>query len=188
MSELPGRPNLDQLRHQARDLLRAAVAGGPRALARIRAVSDRVSLLAAQLAVARDYGFASWPALHAEVARRQAELLSAPEEATRGEGQWSFGGGAPIETAVGTLYPGTLVAGLDLAVLRARLLPLSETQDRLAVPLPPLSTEVRVRRANAIRSLARAVQPRSRSPTTRARTTPCGSTTSSTTRLTTARW
>ena len=63
MSELPGRPNLDQLRRQARELLRAAAGREPAALTRIRAVSERVSLSAAQLAVAREYGFASWPAL-----------------------------------------------------------------------------------------------------------------------------
>ena len=74
MSELPGRPNLDQLRRQARELLRAAADGEPSALTRIRAFSARVSLSAAQLAVAREYGFASWPALHAEVERRLAEL------------------------------------------------------------------------------------------------------------------
>jgi len=70
VSELPGRPNIDQLRRQARELLRAAADGEPGALARVRAFSERVSLSAAQLAVAREYGFASWPALHAEVERR----------------------------------------------------------------------------------------------------------------------
>jgi len=63
--ELPDRPNLDQLRRQARELLRAAADGEPAALTRIRAFSQRVSLSAAQLAVAREHGCASWPALHA---------------------------------------------------------------------------------------------------------------------------
>ena len=48
MSELPGRPNLDQLHRQARELQRAAADGEPSALTRIRAVSERVSLSAAQ--------------------------------------------------------------------------------------------------------------------------------------------
>lgn len=65
MPELPDRPNLDQLRRQARELLRAAADGEPAALTRIRAFSQRVSLSAAQLAVAREHGCASWPALHA---------------------------------------------------------------------------------------------------------------------------
>ena len=40
MPGLPDRPDLDQLRRQARELLRAAVSGDPAALARIRVVSD----------------------------------------------------------------------------------------------------------------------------------------------------
>ena len=63
MSELPDRPDLDQLRRQARELLRAATDGEPHALARIHAVSERMTLSAAQLALAREYGFPSWPAL-----------------------------------------------------------------------------------------------------------------------------
>ena len=110
MSELPGRPNLDQLRRQARELLRAAADGEPSALTRLRAVSERLSLSAAQLAVAREYGFASWPALHAEVERRLAEP-PAGEGAGRAGTRWSFSGAAPIETAAGMLYPGGLVAG-----------------------------------------------------------------------------
>lgn len=74
MHDLPARPDLGQLRHQARDLLRAARAGDPAAADRIRAVSGRVTLAAAQLAVARDYGFASWPQLKAEVEARTLDL------------------------------------------------------------------------------------------------------------------
>ena len=43
-------------------------------MARIRAVSGRVTLAAAQLAVAREYGFASWPRLKAEVDARGSDL------------------------------------------------------------------------------------------------------------------
>lgn len=70
MPDLPARPDLDQLRHQAKDLLRAAKSGESEALARMRAVSDRLTLASAQLAVAREYGFASWPKLKTEVERR----------------------------------------------------------------------------------------------------------------------
>jgi hypothetical protein len=73
MSALPGRPDLDQLRRQARELLRAAAANGEEALRRIRAVSEKQTLSAAQLAVAREHGFPSWPKLRAEVLRRQAD-------------------------------------------------------------------------------------------------------------------
>jgi hypothetical protein len=72
MSALPGRPDLDQLRRQARELLRAAAAGEEEALRRIRAVSEKQTLSAAQLAIAREYGFPSWPRLRAEVLRGRA--------------------------------------------------------------------------------------------------------------------
>ncbi len=67
---LPERPDLAQLRRQAKELHRAAAAGGAGALGRIEAVSSRVTLSAAQLAIAREYGFASWPRLKAELDRR----------------------------------------------------------------------------------------------------------------------
>jgi hypothetical protein len=70
MPDLPARPDLTQLRHQAKDLLRSAQRGDPDALARIRAVSDRVILASALLAVAREYGFPSWARLKLEVDRR----------------------------------------------------------------------------------------------------------------------
>jgi len=70
MPDLPARPDLDQLRHQAKDLLRAAQGGDSGAIARLRAVSDQIILSAAQLALAREYGFASWAKLKLEVERR----------------------------------------------------------------------------------------------------------------------
>ena len=70
MPYLPARPDLGQLRHQAKDLLRAAQRGDPGAVARIRAVSDWLILSSAQLALAREYGFASWARLKLEVERR----------------------------------------------------------------------------------------------------------------------
>jgi ankyrin repeat protein len=80
MSTLPGNPNLDQLRHQARDLLRAARAGQGEASGRIRDASGRVTLAGAQLAIARGYGFRSWAALKAEVQARTRTLAEAVEE------------------------------------------------------------------------------------------------------------
>ena len=70
MADLPVRPDLDQLRHQAKDLLRAAQRSDPAAAARIGAVSDRLDLSSGQLALAREYGFASWAKLKLEVERR----------------------------------------------------------------------------------------------------------------------
>jgi ankyrin repeat protein len=77
---LPSRPNLEQLKNQAKDLLKAQQSSDAEALGRIRAnhpdyanASDdevraaRFSLSDAQLAVAREYGFASWPKLKQHV-------------------------------------------------------------------------------------------------------------------------
>jgi hypothetical protein len=59
---LPFRPNLDHLKKQAKDVLRVAQYRRP-----------RWRLADALDAVARGYGFASWPTLklHVESARRQ---------------------------------------------------------------------------------------------------------------------
>ena len=135
MSELPGRPDIDQLRRQARELLRAAADGEPAALARVRAFSERVSLSAAQLAVAREYGFASWPALHAEVERRLAELPPGEGEAGRAETGWSFGGGSAIETVAGRDTEPTLTKQgeqLDRTLAEQRTRTLNERFDTVA--------------------------------------------------------
>jgi hypothetical protein len=60
MPTLPAHPNLDHLRHQAKDLLHTAQAGDADAVARIHGVSNRLTLATPQLALAREYGFASW--------------------------------------------------------------------------------------------------------------------------------
>jgi len=100
MADLPARPDLDQLRHQAKELLRAAQRGDPQAIARIRAVAGRIILSSAQLALAREYGFASWAKLKLEVERRDVLnsrdlsrltrlLAEHPELATRPMEHWA---------------------------------------------------------------------------------------------------
>ena len=79
MADLPAKPSLDHLRRQARDLLRAAQAGDATAVGRIRAVADALTLASAQLAVAREYGFASWTRLRDEVTARTASLARQAE-------------------------------------------------------------------------------------------------------------
>jgi hypothetical protein len=77
MADLPARPSLDHLRREARDLLRAAQSGDTAAADRIRAVSatsTTQTLAGAQLALAREYGFASWARLKAEVQARTTDL------------------------------------------------------------------------------------------------------------------
>src|SRR6476620_3326886 len=71
MSQLPSRPDLEQARRQAKELLRTARTGDGEAAARIAAVSDRQSLAGAQLALAREHGFASWLQLKREIERRE---------------------------------------------------------------------------------------------------------------------
>ncbi len=145
MSELPGRPDIRQLRRQARELLRAAAGGDPHALGRLGAVSDRVTLSAAQLALAREHGFASWPALRAEVACRSSQRRS-------------FGWATPIEIAAGTLSPGELIIGPGHAVLKASLMPSQEPQRPPAWPGEghrPVPVEAREAMARAGGALAR---------------------------------
>jgi hypothetical protein len=66
---LPVRPNLDQLRHQAKDLLRDIRRGDPKAVAELRkhhsgtVAPDAARLADAQLALARSYGLTGWPRL-----------------------------------------------------------------------------------------------------------------------------
>lgn len=77
---LPSGPNLDHLKHQARDLLKAHAAGDPEASQRLREFhprfgrsadaairSAKLTLSDAQLAIAREYGFPSWARLKARV-------------------------------------------------------------------------------------------------------------------------
>jgi ankyrin repeat protein len=71
MTYLPARPDLEQLRHRAADLLRDAARGEPEALAQLQAASDGLTPASAQRAIAREYGFASWTKLKCEVERRE---------------------------------------------------------------------------------------------------------------------
>ena len=75
---LPVVPNLEQQKKQARELLDAARAGDAQALGRLRTHHPRGAALAdtpdrafklteAQLVIAREYGFASWPKLKAHI-------------------------------------------------------------------------------------------------------------------------
>lgn len=79
MNTLPDRPNLDHLRKQAKDLLRACRAGDAAALARLRAHLPAHAATApprlhdAQSCIAREVGCASWRALLEEIAWRRAD-------------------------------------------------------------------------------------------------------------------
>lgn len=126
MPGLPDRPDLDQLRRQARELLRGAVAGEPHAADRLRAVSPRVTLSAAQLALAREYGFQSWTTLKAEVARRRSSGTPVS--------RWSFGGAAALQASAGVLLPEMLIADASQAILYGSLTLSGNSQLPAAVP------------------------------------------------------
>jgi hypothetical protein len=86
--ELPSRPSIDHLKHQARDLQQAHRAGEVEALARVQAHlpghDGRLSLARAQTVIAREHGVQSWPQLKALVERRLLEQHQA--EASRAAG------------------------------------------------------------------------------------------------------
>src|SRR5438270_11082035 len=71
---LPTRPSLDSLRKQAKRLARDIAAGDPAAIARARAqlpnVDAPLTQRNAQLVIAREYGYAGWQDLTAEVSKR----------------------------------------------------------------------------------------------------------------------
>src|SRR5688572_7096858 len=77
--DLPARPSLDSLRKQAKTLARNAAAGRGDAIARVDAQLPRwarpLSHRDAQLVIAREYGFAGWPDLTAEVQKRLGQAL-----------------------------------------------------------------------------------------------------------------
>ena len=113
----PVRPNLEQLKHQAKDLLRAIRKGDPAAVADLqkhhpqRIDPSEARLADAQLTLARSYGLPSWPRLviacrmtHAiwhgdvdtvrELVRKDPRLL---HESARGTGECNWG--APMSYA-----------------------------------------------------------------------------------------
>src|ERR1051325_12227859 len=86
---LPDRPSLESLRKQAKKLQRDATDGDGDAIARVRAQLPNSDLLLtrrdALLVIAREYGYAGWWGLVAEVNKRQGKGLGwAITQARRG--------------------------------------------------------------------------------------------------------
>lgn len=86
---LPDSANLDQLKRQAKDLLRDFRAGRMSAFQRLREFHPKLSMVSdakmptvtlalsdAQLSISREYGYASWPRLKTAIAERQHEELT----------------------------------------------------------------------------------------------------------------
>jgi len=76
---LPSRPSLESLRKQAKKLARDIAAGEPGAIEPARLHLPNVDLplsqRTAQLVLAREYGFAGWQDLTAEVSKRLGQGL-----------------------------------------------------------------------------------------------------------------
>lgn len=114
IKSLPSNPSLDHLKYQARDLLEALSHTNAEAIARVREFhprfarmsddeirSSKLSLADAQLIIAREYGFESWPKLkhHVESLMQTATATIAPDfEAPVGpvELKWKWPAGARI--------------------------------------------------------------------------------------------
>jgi ankyrin repeat protein len=146
-STLPERPHLDHLRRQARELHRALQSGD--AAAQARAAPYKLvppsKLSGAQLVLAREHGFDSWPQLVQEVERRNA--LALPDSAfVQRVLELVFGHGWHVpqparalallrsERALGQAQP--LIFALMLGDLKAVQRALAGTD--LSAPLPPL--------------------------------------------------
>jgi ankyrin repeat protein len=96
VKELPARPNLDQYKKQAKELLKACASGDPDGVWRIKRNNPRLAKLSdvdfrklslrladAQLAIAREHGFESWPkfAKHIDDLTRERSPVSIFEAA-----------------------------------------------------------------------------------------------------------
>jgi ankyrin repeat protein len=106
------RIDVGQARRRAKELLRAARAGDPGALERMRA--DRAPRLAdAQHAVAHDLGFSSWPALVNAVNAAAGDRAQRRERLVRA----AFHGRRDRVDALLEADPGLSDAGLDVALM-----------------------------------------------------------------------
>src|SRR5690606_2532196 len=93
--QLPERANLEQLKKQAKSLLRAAQARDGAALRRFAALPAFATMTAEQIAatglalhdaqsvIAREYGFASWKELHEEIEMRSLSFDDAVDRFLR---------------------------------------------------------------------------------------------------------
>jgi ankyrin repeat protein len=130
LQQLPERPNLEQLKKQAKSLLRAAQEKDPTALERFQAVlnrpltSDAVALHNAQFVVAREYGYKSWNDLREEVETRSLSFSAAVDEFVR----CATGGAKDRALRLLAHHPGIAHASLftelvlgDAAAVEARL-------------------------------------------------------------------
>jgi Ankyrin repeats (many copies) len=124
-NQLPDRPNLEQLKKQAKSLLRAAQAQDPAALRRFLELpalantpmdalgSLGIALHDAQSVIAREHGFQSWNALRDEVEARTLSFEAAIDEFIR----CATGGAAGRAERLLALHPGIASASLHTALV-----------------------------------------------------------------------
>jgi hypothetical protein len=124
-SALPDRPNLEQLKKQAKSLLRAAQAKDQTAVDRFRVLPAFANKSAAELAavdlalhdaqsvIAREHGFDSWNALREEVEARTLSFDAAVEEFVR----CATGGASGRAERLLALHPGIASASLHTALV-----------------------------------------------------------------------
>jgi methyltransferase (TIGR00027 family) len=174
---LPPHPNLEQQRKRARELLNAARAHDPEAIRRIAAVhpgagsgrprlpAAALSLHAAQLVIAREYGFASWTRLKARIDAISvtATLQRYADDTKRILFTARFHAGQFGRTAIDPEHvllsltqdrqhlAGRILgqAGVSTATVSAAI------ERRTTAPLPPLSPSARVPFSEATRRVLR---------------------------------
>jgi len=123
--QLPERPNLEQLKNQAKTLLRAAQAQESTALKRFQSLpafagktDAETAALApalhdAQSVIAREYGFTSWNALREQVEERTLTFSAAVDEFVR----CATGGASGRALRLLALHPGIAQANLQTALV-----------------------------------------------------------------------
>src|SRR6187431_2148280 len=136
LQQLPERPNLEQLKKQAKSLLHAARAEDPAALLRFQSLpaltgksldelgAANLALHDAQSVIAREHGFKSWNELRDHVEERTLSFTAAVEEFVR-----CATGSAPTRAMrLLAMHPGIAHANLqaeivlgDAAAVSARL-------------------------------------------------------------------
>lgn len=163
---LPVRPDLDQLKHQAKDLLRAIRRGEPSALADLRDYHPKaiapadVKLADAQLVLARSYEAPSWPRLVLacrlidaiwrddvdavrEIVVRHPSLLH-EEALIRRNSNWgppmTYAANLGRDTIIATLHglgATDLRSAIDRATLQSRIETARTLHAMLGAPRPP---------------------------------------------------
>lgn len=150
-SRLPGHPSLEQLRKQAKELLRAYRAGDPAAAQRVYAIVPRLAeagpsseakLADAQFVIARELGFDSWPKLVHYVAALSSHGLEHFESLAR-DFVAAYKGDSEAITRLGERF-----AGLEQLrqTVQQRRRPMDDATDEPELTLP----EARLYIANAL--------------------------------------